>query len=183
VRGTKRWRLYCARCQHICLAVLVSIAWLHTSAVGQEPCGTGSCPSGTFCSEIMPGQCIPNGRVDCGSQSCEPGDQCVNPMTTEQPRGSGSYGAIAMSPTGRWAIVAKHASEQAARSAALQTCGDSGCDVVMIIPPGMCGSLASPGGVTLVMGTSATAGEAALSVTSNCANQFGTCANLATQCN
>lgn len=50
--------------------------WLVGVAEAQMPCPPGTeCPNGTYCSHI-PGWCVPNGRVDCGSYSCNPGDYC-----------------------------------------------------------------------------------------------------------
>ena len=49
-----------------------------------QACGSGYCSTDTYCSTVQPGQCVPNGRVDCGSYSCDAGascgenDQCID---------------------------------------------------------------------------------------------------------
>src|SRR5207248_1766310 len=37
-----------------------------------------TCGQGTYCSVVAIGQCIPDGRVDCGLASCDRGDRCVS---------------------------------------------------------------------------------------------------------
>lgn len=34
------------------------------------------CPEGTFCSTVLPGKCVPNDKVDCGSYICDRGERC-----------------------------------------------------------------------------------------------------------
>ncbi|MBV6486927.1 MAG: hypothetical protein GHHEDOFH_00864 [Pseudorhodoplanes sp.] len=43
--------------------------------VGNYCSNGGTCPVGTKCS-WMPGKCVPEGRVDCGSYNCTPGNKC-----------------------------------------------------------------------------------------------------------
>ncbi len=56
-----------------------------------QPCGSGFCPVETYCSTVSHGQCVPNGRVDCGSYSCAAGAscgegaQCIDPGDEEIP--------------------------------------------------------------------------------------------------
>lgn len=55
-------------------------------------CGIGTCALGTYCSAISPGQCIPDGRVDCGSYSCNAGDTCGSGNQCVSTIGGGSLG-------------------------------------------------------------------------------------------
>ena len=54
-----------------------------------QACGSGYCSTDTYCSTVQPGQCVPNGRVDCGSYSCDAGascgenDQCIDAGASE----------------------------------------------------------------------------------------------------
>ncbi|RJQ33429.1 hypothetical protein C4568_04590 [Candidatus Parcubacteria bacterium] len=41
-----------------------------------QPCGSGFCSPDMYCSTVQPGQCVPNGRVDCGTYSCDAGLAC-----------------------------------------------------------------------------------------------------------
>src|SRR3989338_4410481 len=55
-------------------------------------CGSGTCPPGMYCSTRSPGQCIPDGRVDCGSYSCNAGDSCGSGNQCTSTIGGGSLG-------------------------------------------------------------------------------------------
>lgn len=45
--------------------------------IGDRCNGGGTCPSGSRCS-WMPGRCVPDGKVDCGAYTCDPGFACAS---------------------------------------------------------------------------------------------------------
>lgn len=57
--------------------------------VGDYCSNGGTCPSGSYCSRL-PGRCVPNGRVDCGTYYCNPdlvcgrNDRCITKAEAEK---------------------------------------------------------------------------------------------------
>ncbi len=123
----------------VLISLLISVPF---AASAQTSCGTGHCPAGTYCSQITPGKCIPNGRVDCGVNSCSPGDRCVNGnQCVHAPE---LLGAIAFGlQSDHFGVSWNYPTQEAANAHAIADCGMSDCQVVIAIPAHRCGALAS----------------------------------------
>lgn len=60
------------------LASTTSGSLINNGASNVTTCSDGSsCTTGYYCSTIVAGQCIPAGKVDCGSYWCESGNSCA----------------------------------------------------------------------------------------------------------
>jgi hypothetical protein len=165
---------------------------LPSSGLAQTPCGSGTCPAGSFCSEIVPGQCILIGRVDCGTTSCNPGDQCVSgnqcvhSRAGREPEAVGSFGAIAIGQGGRWGAVANIDSIASAHGLALQNCQSTTCNIKADIPPGRCASVAKSNNnpeITIFNNEAPGLDISQSLALESCNSQFGDCAIRWSACN
>lgn len=108
------------------------------------------CPATTFCSEVMPGKCIPQGKVDCGPYSCNLGEQCGTgnkcvQTNVNRDRGeTGLWGAIAIDlETDKIGWSHNFSDPIIANNKALEKCALPGCKVMLGIPPKKCGAIAT----------------------------------------
>lgn len=124
---------------------LLSVMTLGVSAVGQTACpgSNRACPEGMYCSRIAAGRCVPVGRVDCGSYSCEPSERCGAGNRCERSQTDvEKYGAIAINEVITKSIIGTNLeSAEAAESGTMAECGE-GCRIVAVIPPHSCGAIA-----------------------------------------
>jgi hypothetical protein len=172
----------------LAIGILLAILTVDT-AYAQTSCPWGGvCPTGSYCGEAR-GQCVADGRVECGTYSCEahqecaPNNQCMQATTAPPQPSAPTFGAFAYDrSTLSWGQSWSFSDQRGADQRALQECGTGNCQIVLETSAPLCGAI-SIGMISWGVASRPSLQDAQLAALANCQQYGGECYIVGSHCN